>query len=397
LTSAPCSTTSTFVQNQLDSVFTALQLNAPTGTGPVAQVGGFFVGIWNGAIALAQSAIAGLIQAITAPVVNVIKSAAGAAVVISDVVSYLTSWAVQVTAQPSTVEAGHGGTVNATVATNGGASYPSSVTDCANSLGVTLPHTAANAAGVWSMAGEISPVGATNVTLDDHGATSIGFSTTPNPPSSSCSGSSGSSGPPIGYGSATLTVTRPGIDDLKNLVNSLLTTGLGAAGSVVGPIVQSILLPILDTVLGQLAGLTQVLAGLTQSTGTATVAVIPTPSPSSPPCTKPPTTTPERGGHSVACIVGTWKTTEQSAHGTPDGGAGATWTINADGTASDDANGEAPVGGVTFTGIETSTYTLTYQTPTSGTYTETPTSPGLIAHNIGPPPQSPRSRRGQPR
>lgn len=56
----PCTSLSNFAQSVLDTVYKALMLNAPTGTTIVAQVGGFFVTLWNTAVSFAKTVITGL-------------------------------------------------------------------------------------------------------------------------------------------------------------------------------------------------------------------------------------------------------------------------------------------------------------------------------------------------
>jgi hypothetical protein len=61
-----CSLASNFIDSVLATVFSALQLNAPTGPGVGAKVGSFFVGIWNSALGLAQNAVGQLPHALVA-------------------------------------------------------------------------------------------------------------------------------------------------------------------------------------------------------------------------------------------------------------------------------------------------------------------------------------------
>jgi hypothetical protein len=215
--SSICSSASGFIQGVLNSVITALQFSTP-GTG---GVGGFFKTVWNGAIGLAQQAIQGLVTAITGPVLNAIKTVAGTAAVIAQIVSYLKPWSVKVIADPASVNAGSGGTLTATVDTGtGGADYPSTVKDCASALGITLPAlTAADAKGSWELSGAISTSDDTAVTLDDHSASSISFNSDKSQSGATCDGS----GEAVKTGNARITVTRPDTDGLKELATSLLT------------------------------------------------------------------------------------------------------------------------------------------------------------------------------
>ena len=367
--SAPCSTASNFIQGVLNTVFSALQLTAPSGTGLGSTVGGFFVGIWNGALSLAQKAAQGLISALTGPVLAAIKAAAGAAAVISQISAYLNPWSVKVTADPGSLDPGGQGSFAATVdAGLGGADYPAAVTDCAGALGITLPPlTAADASATWDLTGPLSTDADTSVTLDSQGSSTLAVTATQPSADDSCADSGNDSG---STGVGRITVTRPGLDHLQQLATSMLTNGLGAAGSVIGPIVQSVLAPMLDTVLGQLNGLTQVIGA-----GTVTVNA-PTPSDG---CTPTPTPTPTAtaNAETAACIVGTWTTTDwTSTYAANERGlSGAKWTLTADGAWSEQFDGSSPmlnVGGsktVTYTGTATGTVQLSGDSATATTGT----------------------------
>ena len=62
---APCSTVSNFVQNTIVSVFNALQLTPVPGGGAAVGIANFFVRLWNGALALAQQVVQGLINKVS--------------------------------------------------------------------------------------------------------------------------------------------------------------------------------------------------------------------------------------------------------------------------------------------------------------------------------------------
>ena len=96
----PCSTVSNFVQSTIVSVFNALQLTPASGSGLGAGVANFFVRIWNGVVALAQQVVQGLIDKVSQFVVSKIRLAAGTAIVIANIVSYLNPWSADVTAVP---------------------------------------------------------------------------------------------------------------------------------------------------------------------------------------------------------------------------------------------------------------------------------------------------------
>ena len=373
LASAPCTLVSGFIQGVLNTVFNALTLTAPSGSGVGASIGGFFVGIWNVAITLAQQALQGLIKAVTGPVVHAIQSIAGAVAVISEVASYLSPWSVKVTADPTSIAAGDSGSFTGVVdGGSGGADFPAAITDCASAAGVTLPSLSAGGAdATWSLGGQLQASDDTSVTLDRNASTTMNFSSTKDS-SADCNARAAAGS----TGSGELTVTRPAVKDLQALVNSMITTGLGVAGSVVGPIVQSILQPVVGAILAKLDSLTETVgAGYVaitgQQPGTCTPPATPSPSPTT-------SATP-----TAVCLVGTWRTTQFVYNGQGVGGAGSTTTFNADGTGSLDYTGSGPVrvsiATYQYQGSETFHYVLTDPTGATGSFTLTNISGNVSA------------------
>jgi len=254
---APCSTVSDFVQSTLVSVFNALQLTPATGSGVGAAIGNFFVTLWNGVVALAQLVVQGLINKVSQYVVSKIRLAAGVAVIIAHIVAYLNPWSVKVSGIPNPVEAGGIGAFSAKVDTgNGISAWPPALLDCLPA-GVNLPPLdAAHANATWSLAGAVSARSPTAITLSSLGQGRLDFATTAPATGSGCS--SAGSAPPAQTGSATITVTRPGTNQLKSVVTNMVANGFGVAGSIVSPVLQSLLEPLLDQALGALASLTNV-------------------------------------------------------------------------------------------------------------------------------------------
>jgi hypothetical protein len=364
VTTAPCTLVSGFIQSVINTVFNALTLTAPSGSGVGATIGGFFVGIWNVAVALAQQAVQGLIKAVTGPVVAAIQSVAGAVAVISEVASYLSPWAVKVTADPSSIAAGDSGSFTGIVdGGSGGADYPPAVTDCANGLGVTLPSLSAGGAdATWSLSAQLQATDDRSVTLDRNASTTINFGSTKDS-SADCNAPSDSGS----TGAGDLTVTRPAVKDLQTLVNSMITTGLGVGGSVVGPIVVSILQPIVGAILAKLDA-------VTDSVGTGYVAI--TGQQEADTCSSSASASPSpttSATPTAACLVGTWRTTQFVLDGRSIGGAGSTTTFNADGTGSLDYSGSGPVqvsiATYQYQGSETFHYVLTDPTGGTGSFT----------------------------
>ncbi len=254
---APCSTVSNFVQGTILAVFNALQLTPASGGGVGAGIANFFIKIWNGVLVLAQQVVQGLINKVSAYVVSKIRLAAGAAVVIANVVSYLNPWSVKVTGIPNPVVAGGIGLFSAKVDTgNGISAWPPALVDCLPA-GVELPPLdAADADATWSVAGAVSATSATSITLSPLGQGHLDFTTTAPATGSGCS--SAGPAPPPQTGSATITVSRPGVKELKQVVTDMVTNGFGVAGSIVSPVLQAVLSPIFDKVLSALSDLTDV-------------------------------------------------------------------------------------------------------------------------------------------
>jgi hypothetical protein len=348
--SAACSTVSNFIQGVLNSVFSALQFETSSSSG----IGGFFKTVWNGAVSLAQQALQGLISAVTGPILNAIKTIAGTAAVIAQIASYLDPWAVKVTANPTSVDAGSGGTLTAKVDSGtGGTNYPSGVKDCAQAAGITLPAlTAADAKATWELSAPISTGDDTAVTLDEQGSNNLAFTSSKSDSSACAAGSTDQTGV------AKITVTRPDTDGLKQLATSMLTNGLGFAGSVIGPIITSILSPIIDSVLSRLNAITNV-------TGTGAVTV--TGATSGNDCTSStPTPSDTAPTPTADCLIGTWtQSGEHYAGGASLGGAGVELTLTAD-HLTQVYNGVAFSDG-TWNGSETASASIVQLTPTTGT------------------------------
>jgi hypothetical protein len=360
---APCSTVATFIQGVLNTVFNGLMLGGLPGTSVPSKIGNFFVTLWDAAVALAQFVVQGLISAITAAGVGAIQTVAATVAVVAQIVAYLTPWTVKITPPVQSVNAGDTGTVSANVDTGlGAASYAAAVTDCAN--GATLPPlTGADLPAVWSLTDAISPTGPTTVTLDATGSSTITFCAascagTTTGTSSPCSAGAGQDGAPTGLGFVSISVNRPGIDGLQQLVNGMLTTGLGAAGSIAGPIVTSLLSPIVDSIQAQLDGLTQEVVG----TGLVIVNNVPSPTEVANP------------GGCTPCLVGTWKTTNISIPAThANGGANVTWTMTAAGHLVTDWTGSSPIVSrypeYTVSSVFTGTATFSWTLPSDASAT----------------------------
>jgi hypothetical protein len=139
-----------------------------------------------------------------------------------------------------------------------------------------------------------------------------------------------------------------------------LSTSIPVAGGVV----QSILQPLVDEVLGDLDSLSQI-------TGTGAVTISSPPGSGGSGVCPPATTPPSAGGATAACMVGTWTAINviitNAGRGPLEGGRGSHWTIAADGKEDINWNGSGPfvlAGQPEFAYAGSSTETV--KIPTSG-------------------------------
>ena len=195
---APCSTISNFVQDTIDGVFNALRLTPASGGGAAAGIANFFVTLWNGAVVLAQQVVQGLINKVSQFVVSKIRLAAGTAIVIANIVSYLNPWSVKVTALPSAVVAGDIGEFRAKwqPATASRRGQPRCSTAFLR-VWICRPSTPPTPKATWSVTAPVFARTPTSIVLDSAGHGSLGYGTAPAPRSGSgCSSASGQ--PPTG-------------------------------------------------------------------------------------------------------------------------------------------------------------------------------------------------------
>ncbi|HQY30287.1 MAG TPA: hypothetical protein PK691_03330, partial [Thermomicrobiales bacterium] len=87
-----CGTMSGFVDSMLNAVVNALKFTV--GEGEQGTVSGFFKDLWNGVVDLATTAAKKVLDSLTAPVVNVIKSIAVALSIGISVLTYLKPWEI---------------------------------------------------------------------------------------------------------------------------------------------------------------------------------------------------------------------------------------------------------------------------------------------------------------
>jgi hypothetical protein len=286
------------------------------------------------------------------------------------VVTNIGPWTAVVTPLPSAISRGGGGAFKVHVSSPaGGADYPSAVSDCASKLGFTLPAlTAKRAPATWKLSAPLAPSSPTSVVLDQAASSTISY-TTHSPAGGSCSGASPGSNGGSEFAVATVTVSRPAVEDIRGVLANLLSTNV----PIVGSKVQKILKPLIDAILKRLDSLTQI-------TVSAKVKI-------NAPSGRPP--------NCGACLVGSWTVT----HLTFDpgvtvysGGAGTTVDIAADGTVVSNftpggalvaANGNT----LKFSGTETDRYTLPANAKqVSGSFFATTISTGETITYGGAPP-----------
>ena len=155
---ASCSGVASFVDGVLNTVFGALKVNpvdvydwvsgkiGGTVGVVVGVIAGFFASFWNKAVDFAEATVRGVLTALTAPVLNTLRTVIGALETITTVMSYLRRWNVPLTAQPTsnsfsiTGHRAHRGIVTATIDRNGETEdWPDLLTDCATTLGKPPP------------------------------------------------------------------------------------------------------------------------------------------------------------------------------------------------------------------------------------------------------------------
>ncbi len=230
LFSSPCTTVTNFIQETLDKLFEVLKLGPPSGSSVVAEVGGFFVTLWNVAISLAQTVVNGLIR-YSAKFFSSVVEIAGDAFALAELVSNLVPWSAKVTAVPSSVALGGNGGAFKAVIGGGGTTYPSYVEDCAKGLGLQLPSFSAEGSkATWTVSGPITPTSTTTPVLDSQGSNTLSYTTGPVPCVSALPADEQKA-------HATISLTRSAIPPLKTLLTDLLARLTGAVGTYLKPLI----------------------------------------------------------------------------------------------------------------------------------------------------------------
>jgi hypothetical protein len=298
ITDAPCTTISNFINNVLTTVFNALKLDPATVAGYVSgKLGGGTAGLvvgalaswaasfWNGLVSTAQNAVQSVIDAITGPVLNVLRTVIGGLGTIVMIASYLKQWGASILATPATnrfavgSETAQTGQFIVTVDPNAETQdWPPAVTDCAAAAGVPLPTlTKAGLPVTWTVLGDepgLVTVGVAGppftTVIDNDFSSTLGY-TTGREDAQTAKGTLVA--PTV---TTTANVRRSEVDDLRKLVTGFITAQ-----------VPKVVAPVINPILAYYAELaTQQLDKITAVQGSATIVVThhvkrpPTPSPS---------------------------------------------------------------------------------------------------------------------
>ena len=149
-----CVTLANWVSSGFSAIFNALTVG-PAST-PVLS---FLTGIWNGAVALAKSAISNVASGLTDSVLGVIRTGVATAGVVAWAVSALRNLQITSVATPAfnsfgvDPAAAKSGTLTITVGNARGFDWPAAVSQCAETLGVSLPSLTSVVGGTvkWSL------------------------------------------------------------------------------------------------------------------------------------------------------------------------------------------------------------------------------------------------------
>lgn len=154
-----CTGIASFVDGVLSEIFGALKLDPAevgawiSGTlgggvlGTIAgAIGGFLAAFWNKAVDFAEQTVRGVLNALTAPVLNALRTVIGALETITTVVSYLHRWQAPITPEPGansfwTIgDPKHRGSFTVAIDRKGESrDWPALLTDCAAALGKPVP------------------------------------------------------------------------------------------------------------------------------------------------------------------------------------------------------------------------------------------------------------------
>jgi hypothetical protein len=290
---APCTTVANFVNNVLDQVFNLLKLdpgavaqfvNGAAGGGTVGAiaggVAGFLAGFWNHVVDLAEQSVQSLIQAVEQPVLNAMSIAIGAVAVFTMIRSYLKPWTTTVSPDPASNSFPLAPSRNPgafTVMINRNAeveAWPPQLVDCAIHAHITLPTLAKEGAPViWDVRGKepgLVTTGLTRGVLNKQFTQTLNYTTGNETPLDRQHAVVVT--PTV---TATVSVRRTEVEELRNLVTSFLT---GKVPKLIAPFVNPVLTSYIELA-------TEYLDILTAVTGSATIVVSHHAPKPPPPCT----------------------------------------------------------------------------------------------------------------
>lgn len=374
-----CSALSDWVSNGLSSLVKALTVG-PSSNAAVNFIGG----LWNSALALAQSQLPNLVSTLTAPVLGVIRRGFATAALVSWAVSAVRNLKVTTTAVPAFNQfgidpaGGAPGALTIKLGAAGGFDFPTGLKDCASLLGITLPsfNEVAGRKVNWNLA-------------QVNGVPTSGWCST-----TDCDlATEDTAGTDAKLGAqhtATLKYTT-NTETAAQAAGGLITNDYILVTGTVSLDTESLAKLIRDIVLGDVPGGVRVVAGPLLDTVTSAVvgqiAGLAAPSFSR---------YVQIEHHGTPCLVGNWTTTSVNDGTGP--GVDATWDWEADGTVTVDYDDSLPSpAGWYFRGTEAGDVTLSSSDPTgsSGTITEDDINDGLTYYVngqvIGPGPAAPES------
>lgn len=247
-----CSQATGFIDAMLDRLFAALTVDLGD-----SLPGRILGGIINGVIVGFRVPIKAAIDALTKPVLSVIRDIAGVLAVAATVVSTIRPWTLRLTPDPLATrlavgsEPGLPGTVMVQVDLGGLDEWPADVADCAAVSGVTLPSLKPEGARcTWRVMGtrpNLVQVDEMPGVLDRDAKAVLTYHTLSEPEEVA-------KGKPVnGVVIVTATVARPEIDELKRTLSSLLFAQLP---ELLERYVRPYLGPIVDGLLNQIGSLT---------------------------------------------------------------------------------------------------------------------------------------------
>lgn len=183
-----CTAVLNFVGLAIGTIVNALHVTPIAGDGVVADVGNFFVGLFNGAVALTAGLIQGLINTITGPVLALLRVGIGALAVSTIFVSLFQDIRVRVEVEPGQGAQDYHFAVGQAADVKGQfvarsdsltGQWPGILIDCAQAVGMPLPTaTGAGAPANWTIeqGGELITPGNLSGKVGDDNSARLDFS-----------------------------------------------------------------------------------------------------------------------------------------------------------------------------------------------------------------------------